>query len=469
MAAAASTVLHTVELARTYVKEGLVDADTTTMSLQAKLQYQTQLVAFIAQRRFEHSLMAGQFYEHIFKGSQQRMNVAKEEVSKYINTDSIVPSVNSFEFISHEAIAEVDQSMKTVENAYNSGDRWTALQQLQQVFIIGEMLPSVRDFDPAKRKVLLGIYRSSNDLKHMMDMHDFGAAEETVKKIQADAQDFEAAPILSAIQAGEQTSNLALMAAQQAVLAGDTDRFSANMEKATTIWPLNPDIKKFSKTMLDKGDLSAVGSSKFDDLVSHGDDRAIFDNRDELGLAVYQDADRAAKLKDILNRMGQVEMMISYADQAMKQNNGYAAWEALVSASAIEPNDPVLARSKAQVAARVAPFVAALDSADRAEKAGEYPSALNYYLQAQDIYPASQICHDAIDNLSMKVMAKLNPGGPSAKALAAQQSAAKAAAPATPDNAAKPADKSASAAPAGSSGAVQTSASSANISNKSLF
>jgi hypothetical protein len=189
------------------------------------------------------------------------------------------------------------------------------------------------------------------------------------------------------------------------------------MQKATELWPLNPDLKKFSKNMLDKGDLTNVGTAKFDELLAHGDDRAIFDARNELGLAVYQDPDRSAKLKDILDRMGKVEMMIAYADQAMKQKNSYAAWEALVSAAQIEPNDPVLDRTKAEVVPQAASFVAALDSANRADQAGEYASSLNYYLEAQDIYPASQICHDAIDQVSTKLMASLNPSGAAAKSL----------------------------------------------------
>ena len=441
--------VHSTELARTYVKQALLDADASTMGLQVKLQYQTQLLAFIMQRRFEHSLIAGQFYEHIFKGSQQRMNIAKEEMSKFIDSDSVVPSANSFEFISHEAIADVEAGMKSVQTAYMAGDRWTALQQLQQTFLIGENLPPVQDFDPAKRRVLLNIYRESTDLKHAIDMRDYASADATVQKISADAQDFQAGPIQSAIQEGEQTSNLALMAAQQAAMAGDTDRFTANMQKATELWPLNPDLKKFSKNMLDKGDLTNVGTAKFDELLAHGDDRAIFDARNELGLAVYQDPDRSAKLKDILDRMGKVEMMIAYADQAMKQKNSYAAWEALVSAAQIEPNDPVLDRTKAEVVPQAASFVAALDSANRADQAGEYASSLNYYLEAQDIYPASQICHDAIDQVSTKLMASLHPGGAAARSLPPEPIAQ----PATPAASSAPASVSDSPTAAGNSGA----------------
>lgn len=426
--------IHARDLARTYVQESLLDADATTMGVQAKLQFQTQLLGFVGQRRFQHSLLAGQFYEHIFKGSEQRMNLAQDEISRYMNTNSVVPSVNNFEFMSHEAIAEVESSMKAVNAAYDTGDRWTALQQLEQAFLLGEHLPPVQDFDPAKRKVLLNIYREAVELGHTMEIRDFARAEETLKNIQAEAKDFEAAPVLSAVKEAEQTSNNYVLAAGQAAMTGDTDRVTASLQKATMIWPLNPEISNFSKTMLDRTNLKNVGGEKFDELLAQGNDRAIYDARDEIGLAVYQDPDRSAKLKAILSRMGQVEMAIAFADQAMKQNNGYAAWETLQSAADLEPNDPVLARSMRNVAPRVPNFVAALDSADRATKSGDYAAALNYYLEAQDLYPASRICSDAIADLSAKLMAKLNPAGPTAKSLAQKQSVQSAVGP-NPDSA----------------------------------
>lgn len=418
--------LQSEELARIYARQNLLDADATAMGVEAKLQYQTQLFTYLAQRHFQHSLLAGMFYEHIFKGSQQRMNIAATEMSKFFNSDSVVPSVNNFEFISHEAINEVENGMKSVENAYERGDRWIALQQLQQTFLLGENLAPVQSFDPAKRRVLLSIYSESTALKHMMEIRDFAGAEEKLNKIEAEAKDFadaDASPIISAIREGEQTSNNFVMAAEQAALSKDIDRVTANLQKATEVWPLNPEIASFSKTLRDHSNQSNVGGTKFDELLAKGDDRGIFDAKDQIGAAVFGDPTRSGKFKDIVNREMQVEMSISLANEALKQNNGYFAWETLLNATKIEPNDPVLALTKAQVAARVAPYVAALDAAERAEQAGDYPASLNYYLQAQDIYPASQICHDAVENLSQKIMAKLNPGGASAKALSSPNAA----------------------------------------------
>ncbi len=421
-------------LARTYAKQSLLDADTATLAAHVKLEYQTQVLTFIMQRRFQHSLLAGEFYEHIFKGSAQDMQVAQQQISSFINTDHIMPSVTSIEFVSHEAMAEVDSGMKAVENAYDAGERWTAVQQLLQTFLLGENMPSVQEFDPAKRKVLLKIYRAGNDLKHLLDMRDFAGAEDAIQSIQSDATDFDAAPILSAIKQGKQLSNNLVMSAEQAALVNDPDKVSEYLQKATEIWPLNPEITSFSKSLRDRTNLANVGSLKFKDLLARGDDRAIYEARDEIGLAVYSDPTLSAQFKKIVNNEMQVDMAVAMANQAMKQNNGYAAWEVLMTASDLEPNDPVLNRMEKDVATHVAPYVAALDAASRAEKAGEYAASFNYYLQAQDIYPASQICHDAIEDLSLRIMAKANPNGNSAKALTKQEAekAMTPPAPATP-------------------------------------
>jgi tetratricopeptide (TPR) repeat protein len=309
----------------------------------------------------------------------------------------------------------------------------------------------------------MNVYRETNDLKHMMDLHDFASAEDTIKKIQADAPDFDAPPIVSAIKEGEQVSNLALLSAQQAAMTGDNDRMQSELAKAIQLWPLNPDIDTFSKESRNASNMMANAAPKFDELLAHGDDRQIYEMKNELGMALFNDPDRSAKLSEIVNRVGKVEMLIGLSDAAMKQNNGYAAWESLVSAAKLEPDDPVLALAQRNVSSRVANFVEALDSADRADKAGDYAASLNYYLQAQDIYPVSILSHDGIDAVGKKLMAAINPTGRTAKDLANQPDSSSPA----PDASGAPSASMSS--PNGSPGSSSNSASGDAPATKSLF
>jgi len=310
-----------------------------------------------------------------------------------------------------------------VDTLYDAGERWSVLELLQQSFLLGEMLPSVQAFDPAKRKVLLGLYRESNDLKNLMELHDLDGAENIVKKIQSDASDFPAIPVISAINEGKQASQMALYKAKSAMLTGNTDIADAAFADANRIWPLNPAIKDLGAQLDNKMNDKVALTPRFDDLIKQGNDREIFNQRVAFGMAFYYDPDRLDKYKAIVDRVGQVDMMVGLADNALKQSNGYLAWEMLVSASRLEPNDPVVAIAQRKASGAVAPFVAALDAADRAEKASEFASSLNYYLQAEDIYPVSQLAHDGVELVSKELMSNLNPTGPSARALAAEKSA----------------------------------------------
>ena len=59
---------------------------------------------------------------------------------------------------------------------------------------------------------------------------------------------------------------------------------------------------------------------------------------------------------------------------------------------------------RAKLAPRVAKFVGLLDRAEDAEATSRYAAALNNYLIAQDIYPASRICRIGIERVSQSVL-----------------------------------------------------------------
>jgi hypothetical protein len=427
-----------LELARKYAQMGLLEGKMTAEGVQAKLQFQTQIVEFMMSRRFQHSLIAGQFYNEVFKGSEQAMDAAKAEMSKFIDMRDVTPTVDFLESLSHEAISDTDTGMGAVNSSYDRGDRWASLLLLQQTFLLGEMLPAVQEFDPAKRQVLSQLYHEANDLKHMMDLHDYAAADSTLTKIQADASDFPVGPVKSGISEAEQTSNLALLSAKQALLTNNPDDAKDGLQKAIELWPLNPAIKNTEEQIAGQLDVSTTLTPEFDELMKEQDYRKIYDKRSDFGMAFLTDPDRVAKLRDVVERVGKIDMLVAYANEALAQNNGYVAWEQLANAAKLDANDPVLARTQAQVAPQVANFVEALNEAERADKAGQYAASLNNYLAAQDIYPASQLCRIGIDNVSKEILAKLNPEGPSAKALEADQ-AAQAAADAAAQAAANPA------------------------------
>ena len=73
-------------------------------------------------------------------------------------------------------------------------------------------------------------------------------------------------------------------------------------------------------------------------------------------------------------------------------------------AEAVAPDDPVLARALAHLAPEVSDYVKTLNRAQKAEKSGDYAAALNYFLAAQNIFPASQACRLGIERVAGKYM-----------------------------------------------------------------
>lgn len=51
--------------------------------IQAKLQIQSQIVAFLQQRRFQHAVILSGFYQLLFKGTHQQLEVGKEDMRSF--------------------------------------------------------------------------------------------------------------------------------------------------------------------------------------------------------------------------------------------------------------------------------------------------------------------------------------------------------------------------------------------------
>ena len=94
--------------------------------------------------------------------------------------------------------------------------------------------------------------------------------------------------------------------------------------------------------------------------------------------------------------------LIAQAAEFERQKSPYFAWDILENASRIDPADPVLARAIARLAPEVSDYVKSLNRAKDAENKKEFAAALNYYLAAQKIFPASQACRMGIERVAEK-------------------------------------------------------------------
>ncbi len=393
-----------LDLVKTNAEIATMEAGQLAANVRAKLEFQTQIISFLMQRRFQHSLIAIAFYQKVFKGSHQGLEVGRTQLSQFFQTADITPSMRTLETVAREAQADVRTGMQAVNASYDAGDRWAALERLQEAFTLGEYSPEVNAFSPEKRKVLLGIYRSARDLQRVGELKDYASVEEIVARLNGQAVDFPSAPVLSAMRGAQQASNIALYSAKQAMLAGDKDRAQKEMLQAVTLWPLNPAIKNFSQQAVEKMDASAQSVPLFDLFLSQKNYRQIASQAVEFGMALHQDPVRSEKLREVVSRVSQLDIAIAYAKEALAQKNPYAAWETLLNARAVEPDDPDLARATGQVAARAGEVARLISDGETALAEGRYAGALASFLAGQDIYPASKLCRVGIENASKALL-----------------------------------------------------------------
>jgi hypothetical protein len=392
------------ELGETEAKIQALSAAGLLSVTQAKLQFQSQIMSLFLQRRFQHCLIASSFYRFIFKGSHQNLEVGKKELASFLPSSDLAFTVETIEFLSREAINDVNNGMAAVRADYDDNRKIGALERLQETFFLGEYLPAVTQFERSRKDALLTLYRKVDEARKLADLRDYDAVIRLSDEIGTLTKDSRTLEANAAVRSAQRMSTLALNAAQQAAASGDYPRAQEFVEKAAQIWPLNPAIKTYTENMASQADMGTQAATLFDDAYKREDFRRIYEKRAELAVAFLSDAVRGPQLKGVIDRMARVEIYLAQEQELLAQNNAFSAWEALVAATAFVPNDVELNQRMAQLAPRVADFVGRLDQARRYENDKRYAASLTSYLAAQDIHPASQLARLGLARVTEAIM-----------------------------------------------------------------
>ncbi|MFI3290438.1 MAG: hypothetical protein R3Y46_01010 [Opitutales bacterium] len=384
-------------------KEAQLKKDQATASAvgaKAVIQYQSMVVSFLMARRFSHAAIACDFYRELFKGSKQDFQVGKKELEEMVPISNLIPSTDLIQGIAHEGRNDVILGMQAVNTLFEKGERYSALQRLMETFFLGEHEADVMSFPYDKKQILYSIYRDASTIKDLADIRDLEGIEKAIASIEKNASDFPVAEIMAKVNSAKSASNLKIFAAKQSAMMGDVEGVEKNITDATTFWPLNPKIEEFNNEIMEMATGSALHTKNFERLLAEGNYRAIATDAVELAMVYRNDSATLDLIKDIVKKIGSIDMLIAQADEFQKQNNHYFAWELLENAMLIDKNDIVLARAVADLAPMVADYVRLMNTAKLAEKNKNYPEALINFLRAKEISPTSQVCRLAIERLS---------------------------------------------------------------------
>ena len=378
-------------------------AKMTAMGLQAQVEFQSQIVQYLLARRYRHCILACAFYRVMFKSQNQNVRVGAKEVKEFFPISDYVPTLESLDGLCREAINDVAVGLRTTDDLFRQGEVYGAFERLQETYFLGEYEPAIQAYDPARKRELLELWRDLRELQRVGDERDLANVDQYLNQVSARAKDFPAAAVRSKVEAAKAASNMQILAAKQAALAGDTPKAEAALERSAKFWPLNPAIGDFAKMAIDRQDVLAQKVPEFDRLHTEGKWRDIFNKRDEFAVALIQDKERLTKLKAVVTRVGEIEAILLQASSLAAQGNPYLAWDLLQRAGGIDPNDLMLARTRSDIAPLVADYARLLAQAERLEKEGHDAAALTAWMAAQELNPVSEVCGTAVKRLANKL------------------------------------------------------------------
>lgn len=376
----------------------------TTSRLNQKLEFQGLILQLFAQRRFQHVLIALDFYRYLFPGEQGDMEAGDSLKKQFLGNVDVKLTTTGVEALTREAIREVDTGSKAVEHLLSKGEIYGASLRLMEVFHLGEFLPVVKTFPLNKKDQLRASVQGMGDLTTALEAKDFDRASTLIAEIKTKVPDFDAVKPNAMIVAAKQVSSLALQKAGLAAKSGDMKSAEEAIRMAMEAWPSNPAITKFSTGVEQRADVVDVAAKDFDRLISNGELRSIFKDRFRYAAALHSDTERNKLFTDVMKRMEQIETALAQSQELQRTKNDLGAWEIVERAYRAFPDDLQINRARSDLAVKASSFAALVARAEAEEKSGQRVSALLAYLDAKEKYPASYFADDGITRLTGEIL-----------------------------------------------------------------
>ncbi|MGJ3244135.1 MAG: hypothetical protein ACFE0O_14415 [Opitutales bacterium] len=365
--------------------------------INQKLEFQSLVVQFFMQRRFQHALIANDFYRYMFDAEENVLEGADALKGQMFGDLDVKITTSTLDALAKEAIADAESSLETVGFLLEQDEVHQAAQRLMEAFFLGEYLPAVKRF-PLARKRRIGQYlRDVVALANALDVKSFERAEDKLNAIEAYATDFDGGKARAYIDTSRQLSNLAVQRALAAAHAEDRDAVDQSLSEAVRYWPTNPKIEAFTDKMLEQTDLQQLAARDFDRLLNQENYRAIFEDRFKFAGALAADPERSETFEGLMRRMETIETALAQARELVRVDNAFGAWEILERVYRQYPEDPELSRRRGDLAVKASSFAAVISRADDARSANRFGEALMTYLRAIDVYPASRFARDGIE------------------------------------------------------------------------
>lgn len=379
--------------------------------LNAKIQYQSLLLQFLVQRRFDHAVLGARIYRLIFTDGDTTLRIKEGSQAGKIFSDvaGMPPTVALVDSVSNNIRHDVDESIEAVRVLLSQDKLGAATERMAEAFALGEFMQSVSTFPLKEKQRIAEYWQCRKDLLAAVNNRDYGKAESLVERMHKLDQAFDDSLPMSYITAQKNASDLALRNAAKALADNDDAKFNEEIAKAASIWPRNPKIET-SKEQLEEFDRQDAVKDEFRSLLSQKNYRFICQNKDKYARAVFNEPELKAELERVMTTVAEIDKTIEAIREIMSKDTTFGVYMAYEKITGmVADNEDFAADREMQnmvldVTLKAQGFHTAIEEALARENDGEYGSALAGYLQAQAMYPASDKAKDGIRRVTDTIM-----------------------------------------------------------------
>lgn len=373
--------------------------------LQTKVEFQALILQFFFQRRFQHVLMATQFYRAVFGEGDTTLKVGKDTQKFFSSTTGMPPTVSVLDSLAREAMRDAREGVEAYKFLLTKNELESATKRLSEAFVVGEFMPELRTLLRDDKRQALAFTQKSNQLLSALEVKDYTLAGKLVLDLEQSAKDFDNSKPMAAIETAKTVSAMHLAKAKNAAVNGDRTTLENELKSATEIWPRNPALSELSATIFSQADVQQKALIDFDQLLSQRNYRQIFDDQFRYIAATATSPARQEQLKKVLTDMQTVETALLRSNEIAKRGDFDGAWETIERVSQTFPDDTKLNQARANLTTEAAEFVHTIRTATQLEEKQQFGSSLAWYLKAQKMYPPSEYANTAIDRIAKQMLA----------------------------------------------------------------
>ncbi len=401
---------NTAKIAANKAKIVSNEAANEATLVMAKINFQSVLMGFLVQRRFDHALIGARCYRHLFTDGDTKLNLKEgSDASKlFEDVGGLPPTVNAVDAMASAARRDVEHNMEAVYSLLAQNKLADATQHLIQAVAIGEYMQSVATFPTEHRLRVARYWDLRKRALTALNARDYGTAEKLADEMKSMDTSFDDSMLRGYCAGKMRQSDFCLRNAMKALREGNDEEFSRCITEATTIWPLNPKLQEGAKKLAELDNQEPV-KDEFRQLLQSREYRRIHDNQARYEIVAI-DPELRDSYKEVITLVSTIDVLLAELEAAASHDKVMGlcmAYEKLVARQKEDERfaaDDRFRDALHNYAVQAHDFVQVLKDAVECEQRREFGSALACYYRAQCLYPASDLAREGVERVTTIIL-----------------------------------------------------------------